>query len=385
MMNQDTRDKVCIVAIGTELTTGEIINRNASWLSGKLLDLGFEISLHITVPDDRSLIQRALAEASANSRFVFVTGGLGPTSDDFTREEIAKFCNKPLVWNEAAWEAVTARLKSVGAPLALSNKQQCYFPDGAEILLNSQGTAAAFCLEINSTEIFVLPGPPTEILAIWKDHLEKKLMGRIPPSKHLKLHRFICLGMSESRLGEVVEETLTGSNLLIGYRTRMPYVDVKVWTHAHEEKLFIDSWAPKLQAALGTHLLGRDDFDAAESCTQIIPKLHSVEIVDTATGGHLARRIFQALDSRKVDTPLSFQIITSNTMQSQPTAQEVITLSGSVESGEWSVERKCDGKTQVLSETTRYKGALHKERFQSYVCERALVAITNWWGNDSGV
>ncbi|MCX6126995.1 MAG: competence/damage-inducible protein A, partial [Proteobacteria bacterium] len=366
------------VAVGTELTSGELINTNSGWLSEKASDLGFTVVCHFTVPDDRKLIQMALKAATSAASIVFVTGGLGPTSDDFTRIEIAQFGNLELKWDEAAWNQVIEKLTSVGAPIVESNRQQCYFPEGSNILSNSKGTASGFYLLINDAELFVLPGPPAEIDAIWHDHLVDLLTNRIPSDQRKNLHRFICLGLSESKIGELVEQALQDSGLLTGYRTRVPYVDVKIWTDPHTEEKFKSQWRPRVLAALGKSVMGEGTFDAAVDFASAAPKSHQIQIFDFATGSLVAQRY---LKTTAASHNLTFISASDGDSFNDDHARNVekVVIAGSLQTGAWSVERLFQNQNQVFSESSRYKGAKNKMRFESYICERAFCILTAWW------
>lgn len=368
---------VAIVAVGTEITTGEIVNGNAAWLSEKMTDLGFTVRLHMTVPDDRPLMQAAFRHAAEEGKIILITGGLGPTSDDFTREEVAKFAEQKLEWDEQAWQAVVTRLKSVGAPVVDSNRQQCFFPDGCTVFLNSAGTASGFLTSKGDREIFVLPGPPNEISAIWNDHLKGLLEGRVPVSERLTLHRFICLGMSESRLGEIVEAALKGSNLLIGYRTRMPFVDVKVWTTAAQAHEFEVKWQSLLEAAIAEALFGKGDDDAAELFCKCLPQDCRVLILDSASGGQLAKRVFSS--DNPTPTGLSIISVSPGGKPSFERPGDVVQITCEPELGAWSISQSGGPSSHEFSETTRYKGNINQARFRAYIAEKALAILVSWW------
>ena len=119
--------KTSILAVGTELTTGQIVNRNAAWISNQLKNIGLLTAVHITVADDRKSITEALQFCAEHSELIFVTGGLGPTSDDFTRELITEWTNLPLEFDEESWKKVKERLSTRGFPVQNFQKKQCYF------------------------------------------------------------------------------------------------------------------------------------------------------------------------------------------------------------------------------------------------------------------
>lgn len=178
-----TFGKASILAIGTELTTGQTTNRNAAWISSQLDSLHIETVVHITVADNHARIKEALEHCARVSQLIFVTGGLGPTTDDFTREVIASWLEKKLIFNEASWQRILNRLTGVGIPVAPSNRQQCFFPEGCEIIPNPDGTASAFSALFgqDSQAIWVLPGPPREVSAVWKNGIREAIEKKCPP------------------------------------------------------------------------------------------------------------------------------------------------------------------------------------------------------------
>ncbi len=220
--------KAAVLAVGTELTTGQTVNSNASQLSAWLVDLGIDIIEHRTVADDRERIRESLAQLSGQSDLLIVTGGLGPTTDDFTREEIAQAAGRALVWNDKIWSQIHSRLSAAGIRVADANRQQCFFPEGALILPNPAGTAAGFRLKVGLCDWVVLPGPPREVEAIWRAGLSEWIAS-CAPGKKFDLLTWQCLGKSEAELGELTETALQGAGLLTGYRAHRPYIEIKVW------------------------------------------------------------------------------------------------------------------------------------------------------------
>jgi molybdenum cofactor synthesis domain-containing protein len=298
-----TQNKATILAIGTELTTGQVTNRNAAWISEKLTHFGMDVVLHATVADDRVAIRNALDHCAQLGRFLFVTGGLGPTTDDFTREVIAEWLGQSLEFHDGVWQQVQDRLQRLGVPIASSNRQQCYFPVGSQILKNNNGTAPGFTSplsEINGSEtngrIWVFPGPPAELSAVWEDNVEKMLKEAAPDIRPLRLFTWQCMRKSEAELGEITETTLAGSGLQTGYRAHRPFVEVKVWCpeHAIEEKKI---WIQKLEQALKPWIMTRQGEDLAATLLKKIQRAESAELIDSASGGLIQQRLSKLLIS----------------------------------------------------------------------------------------
>ena len=298
-IGQERRGKATVLAIGTELTTGQIINRNASWISAQLVDLGIEVVAHLTVPDEHTLILEALDRCRTMSQLIFITGGLGPTTDDFTREVVATWLRQPLDYHTEVWAEVHARLTRLGVTVAESNRQQCYFPRGAQILSNPQGTAAGFSCDLpselieDSPKIWVLPGPPLEINAIWEiSHslIESEIRRRVPGLVPTRLFTWQCIGKSEAELGEITENALRGSQLKTGYRAHRPFVEIKVWCKEenYSEK---QPYLEKLVAAIAPWIFSTQGEDWAEHFLKNLSPKRKTVIIDGASGGLLAGRL----------------------------------------------------------------------------------------------
>lgn len=224
-----TAPRAVYLAIGTEITSGQITNRNASWIASKLESAGIPTLWHFCVPDERVLMREAMELAQERGDLIFISGGLGPTSDDFTREVVAEWWGEPLQWNEPSWAKAVARLALRGIEPPESSKQQAWYPRGARVLSNREGTADAFLLERNGKAVFVLPGPPREIEAVWQDHISAWISERFGAFRSIEPLRWTLLGRSEAQLGDSVEEAVKGSGLLTGYRATPPYVEIKIW------------------------------------------------------------------------------------------------------------------------------------------------------------
>lgn len=255
-----------ILAIGTELTQGQITNRNAVWISDRLTRLGIDVVEHTTVPDDHVLIRRALDAAATHRDLIIVTGGLGPTTDDFTRDAIAEWAGRPLVFRPAAWEKIVRRLGARGIEIAPSNRQQCFFPEDATVLENGEGTADGFRFlharaDGTGTELLVLPGPPREGQHLWDRYVDEWLKRAFPASAPTTLETWHCLGKSESSLGELVESAIAEFGVKTGYRASEPYVEVKVWIPVEAGPARRTALIERLDSALAAYSVSRNGED----------------------------------------------------------------------------------------------------------------------------
>jgi len=286
-----TAPRALILAIGTEILEGQITNRNAAWLSEHLVSIGFDIVRHEAVADDRIEIGRALARAEQDADLLIVTGGLGPTSDDFTRECISEWAAAPLEFSNSSWARVNERLNSRGIEVAESNRQQCYFPKAADVFPNPNGTADAFFLRARNLATYVLPGPPREIEGLWKKSVENHLLDQFPNLTITHCLKWKCLGKSEAALGEIVEKALEGIPYKRGYRATLPYIEVKLWIPEDELPTPLSSRARgALDRVLSPYAMAKNDGDLALHFLRQLSALdpsRSILIIDAGNNGAL--------------------------------------------------------------------------------------------------
>lgn len=284
--------RASILSIGTELTDGQILNRNAHWISQKLKKATAETVCHLTVPDDFAAMQNAVEICAQKAELIFVTGGLGPTSDDFTRDVIAKWCGKRLQFSEEVWQAVQKRMTERGYSPTEEQKQQCFFPEGSIILKNKAGTAPGFYLVHNGHHLFVLPGPPAEIAAIWEDFIAEFLTKNAQDPDPLITRIWDTIGKGESDVAIGVERVLKDVSVIKGYRVHLPYVEVKV-SYRQSQELELQDTLEKLNAELLPILVTRDGEDLILSlCEEIKKQLRGcLDIVDGSGSSKLLNRL----------------------------------------------------------------------------------------------
>lgn len=281
--------KAQLITIGTEITSGEVVNSNAAWVATRLEERGVRVFSHLSVCDHRDEILKAL-RASGEYGIVVVTGGLGPTTDDITRECLAEYASVALEFDGQVHNALIQLYEKRGHTLREAHKQQCFFPKGAIRLENPVGTALGFQQEINGRHFFVLPGPPGELEGIWNLEVDPRLT-KILPAQSFRWRRWTCMGSPESEVAELVEKVIAGQGLEVGYRAAVPYVKVKLYLDlglkAHQ------LIAGEIEKVLAPFIVGREMEDLADELLSLWP-LPELEVWDMVTGDHLAQRLFSA-------------------------------------------------------------------------------------------
>ncbi len=308
----DGRNKAAVLAIGTELTNGQITNRNASWISAQLLKHGIQVLHHRTIPDERELIESELQDLESKVDLIFVTGGLGPTTDDFTRDCVASWAQLPLIWDEKSWTHIRTRLEERKIPVREPQRQQCYFPKGANIIWNSLGTAHGFSFRLSNRgfsgqglQVFVLPGPPREVAAVWAAGVESWLTETFKHLDRWIVKSWECFGQGESEVAHRAETALTGCTFEKGYRVHVPYVEFKL-AFPQSKQSEATPWITKIEDAFGDLIVARDGADPAQEWARGLQKFDRVWVFDNVSAGYLFQRIAPFLAAEKVTDRLHF-------------------------------------------------------------------------------
>jgi nicotinamide-nucleotide amidase len=294
-----------VVAVGTELTSGQIINKNASWISESLKELGVSTSNHVVVPDDRPLILDALKFCAERCDTLFVTGGLGPTTDDFTRELISAWSGQPLEFHEPSWLHIKERLGSRAIEIRETQRQQCLYPKGSIVIENPEGTANAFQLKVGKVDVFVLPGPPREIEAVWKNGIDAFLRDKARNIDKAVTYSWDTMGLGESDVSFMTENCLTGVDIEKGYRVHMPYVEVKL-SFMESQRAQMMPYVAKVEQALQAITITRNGEDVPQLLAQQLAEIAKIVVVDSCTGTAVLERLSPALRRWMRDKSWSF-------------------------------------------------------------------------------
>lgn len=386
-MNLKSRPRAATLAVGTEVTDGQIVDHNSAWISANLVDAGLDVIEHRAVADDRPAIERAIRELTERVDYLFITGGLGPTSDDFTRDLISQVFGKPLEFDEGSWEHVSRQLLSRGVVVREIQRQQCYFPRGARVLTNSAGTANAFTFDTvfddKPIRVYALPGPPAEIAAVWKDHIAAEVECITPREAREELKILRLIGRGESQVAEVAEEILKDKGLRVGYRAHMPYVEVKLWFTKAEEPQARECLA-KMEEAFKPWIVNRDDEDVTDALVNwLVRGQNRMKIVDATTGGLVHERLSARLRGQKVQLSVetrfdgALPMFTAAPLQAGGPEKAVqVRLVTDEAAGLWRIGiRSLSGQETVLEEKPVFNYKISSERARKFITERLFMAV----------
>lgn len=287
-----------LVTIGTELLLGHTIDTNAAYLARALAAVGVRVARKTSVSDIPDDIRDAVAGALGRTGFVVTSGGLGPTSDDRTRQAVADLYGVPLLLDEAYLDRLQARWRSLGRPGAMpeANRTQALYPAGATVLPNPRGSAPGLWLEGPPGVVVMLPGVPHELQGLTTDELAPRLARRAPAAAVTRSLTLRTTGIPESRLADLVgtlEDALAPATL--AYLPTFDGVDLRLtaWQVAPGEAEPVLARArDRLLAVVGDRCYGEERADLAGVVLERTRAAGArLAVAESCTGGLVAARL----------------------------------------------------------------------------------------------
>lgn len=284
-----------ILCVGTELLLGDIVNTDSAFVAGRLAALGIPVYRHAVVGDNPARMREAVAESLARADCLVLTGGLGPTCDDITKEVVAEYFGIELELNEEALERMREYFLSTGRAMTDNNKKQALAPRGARVLQNDHGTAPGFIIEHEGKTAILLPGPPIELEPMWRDRVEPYLAersGSVIVSRNIHI-----LGMGESAVEERLYALMNGSaNPSVAPYAGNGEVRVRVSARAESENKaaeMCDELVARIKRTeVGEYIYGID-IGSMENALVKSLREHGMTLAcaESCTGGLIAKRI----------------------------------------------------------------------------------------------
>jgi nicotinamide-nucleotide amidase len=286
-----------IIAVGSELLLGQIANTNAAYLSRQAALLGVDIFRHTVVGDNKDRLRQLLIEALSRSEVILITGGLGPTKDDITRETIAETLGIPLIEDETSLLHIRQFFQQRGIAMSQNNQKQAMIPQGAVVLRNPSGTAPGFVVEKDGKEIVVLPGPPSELRMMFENSVVPYFKEKCQGEEKVILSRILKFwGIGESKIDEALSDLFeAGSNHSIAYLFQNCEVQVRITAkgkNSNEALRMIAGVEKIIRARIGKYLFGADDDTVAEIVgRELKEQKMKIAVAESCTGGLLGSLI----------------------------------------------------------------------------------------------
>lgn len=291
-----------IINTGSELLLGRVLNTHQQWLCRRLADLGHVVTRQVAVADTGADIQQAVRESLDRADLIITTGGLGPTSDDITRELIAELLGKKLIHQPEILAHIENYFAQRKRPRPAKTSVETMVPEGATFFLNRNGTAPGLAIKIENTAfrvqkpkwLVMLPGPPRELRPMFDEY--------VPPllAREFTSQIFVCrtlrsTGVGESRVQEFVEadlQPLVARGLGVGYCARPGSVDVRLTGSGAEAATLVSAGEAVVQKILGAHIFGFDDDEIERVVVRLLAeRRQTLALAESCTGGHLGHRL----------------------------------------------------------------------------------------------
>ena len=285
--------RAALINTGTELLLGDVQDAHLAFIAREIFPLGLRIEERRTVPDTDA-IRRTLAELLPRCEILFVTGGLGPTGDDITREMVADVLGLELRQDPELLSSLRRRLQLRGIKWAAGIARQADVPAGAQVLSNENGSAPGFYLKANinpripSPYVFVLPGPPRELQPMFRKFVTP-ILRSIVPSPALEKRIYKIAGIGESVVEEAIgEKVLAIPGIELGYCARPGEVDVRIIGEAKA----IEQAAEIIRSALGPSIFSTGEETLEEVVVKLLTNYNqTLASAESCTGGLIANRI----------------------------------------------------------------------------------------------
>jgi nicotinamide-nucleotide amidase len=288
--------KAIIINIGDELLIGQVTNFNASWMAEQFNKIGIEVCRINVISDTGKEILNALKDAEKISELIILTGGLGPTNDDITKETLCKYFNTPLVFDKNTFNDIEGFFKHRGWAVSELNRKQAEVPKGCKVIRNTEGTAPGLWLERRNKIFIATPGVPFEMKAMMSDHiipmLNKKLKGDTIVHKTV-----LTQGVGESLLAEMIAgwENALPENIRLAYLPSPGLVKLRLTVRGKEKNKLqrsINEEIRKLKKIISGKIFGYDDDTLEKIIGRLLKeKKKTLVTAESCTGGAIAQRI----------------------------------------------------------------------------------------------
>ena len=280
-----------ILAVGTEILLGDIVNTNSQYIARELADLGVGVYYQTVVGDNPERMKRAMYEAFSRADIVITTGGLGPTADDLTKEMGAEYFGKKLILDERSLKRLKNFFNKLNKTMTDNNVKQAYVPEGSIVMYNQNGTAPGIIIEENGKILIMLPGPPKEMVPMFDEQVKPFLKSKQEYTLVSRVLRVSELGEStmESMVRDIIDESLNP--------TVAPYaknnesllrITARAKSNEEAEKL-IEPVADEIYRRLGDNIYAEGETNISQVVAKaLLESGKTISVSESCTGGLLA-------------------------------------------------------------------------------------------------
>ncbi|HAL32466.1 MAG TPA: competence/damage-inducible protein A, partial [Lachnospiraceae bacterium] len=296
--------KAEIICVGTEILMGNIVNTNAAYISRGLAGLGVSCFYQSVVGDNDGRLSEVFDEAAKRADIVILSGGLGPTEDDLTKETVAKAMGRKLVEDEKAWKQIKKFFEKRDIKYTDNNRKQALVPEGAKVLYNKNGTAPGIIAEGENVTAILLPGPPGELIPMWDDQVVPYIREKSDTVFVSEMVKLCGVGESlvETELKDLIDAQ---TNPTIATYAKVGEVDIRVTASAPDEKAagkLVKPVVKEIKKRFGSYIFTTDENVTLEAAVlQLLDENKlTLATAESLTGGMLTSRLINVPGASEV-------------------------------------------------------------------------------------
>ena len=287
-----------VVTVGTELLLGDLVNSNAAAIGRRLADEGFDIHYQVVVGDNLGRLVATLSTAVERADAVVITGGIGPTQDDLTREALCELADVPMVRDRGHATWIDARIRAQGREPAPNVKRMADLPEGAEGLRNANGVALGIALQHEGRWLYAMPGVPAEMIAMLDDEVLPRLRAAAGEPAVLRSKVLHSWGLGESAVSDLLDDLFVSHNPSVAFLIKDMEVRVRITAKAETEEAalaLIDPMEREVRHRLGDAVFAEDDETVEQIVLASLARLGwTVATVERSTLGQVGARLAAA-------------------------------------------------------------------------------------------
>ncbi|KIL44955.1 competence/damage-inducible protein A [Jeotgalibacillus soli] len=285
-----------IIAVGSELLLGQIANTNAQFLSGRLAEIGIDVYRHRVIGDNADRLEEEITEAEKRSDIVILTGGLGPTKDDLTKETVAKYLGRKLVMDEPSLKAIEEFFIKAGREMSVNNRKQAIVIEGSTVFFNRHGMAPGMFIKTESTCFVLLPGPPREMKPMFLEDVTPVLLNELGAGQPVVSRVLRFFGIGEAELETRIEDLIdTQKNPTIAPLASDGEVTLRLSAkHAVEGEAWqlIEDTEQLILARVGQHLYGINEETLVNKAAELLQReSKTIAAAESLTAGLFASEL----------------------------------------------------------------------------------------------
>jgi nicotinamide-nucleotide amidase len=283
-----------IINVGTEILIGDILNTNAQFIAKELSSAGISVYFQTTVGDNPDRLMSVLKDSIKRSDLIILTGGLGPTQDDLTKETVAKLLGLEMEMHTESYDKMMSFFNKIASKMTQNNLKQAYMPVGAHIIPNENGTAPGVLIESDEKTIIMLPGPPRELIPMFRDFVMIYLHGKSPDKFYSNYYKVSGIGESalEDMLIDIIDKQ---TNPTIATYAKPDEVLLRVTANAKTEdkaKKLLDEMDSIITDRLKDNIYAREDISLNNLVARLLIDTNTtISLAESCTGGLITSRL----------------------------------------------------------------------------------------------